>query len=773
MNEQGSGLGAGVRIGEYEIVRELGFGGFGITYLARDRVLERLVAVKEYFPAEWGTRRTDGTIGPRTTGAAGDYAWGLERFVDEARALARLDHPAIVKVHRVVEAGGTAYMVMEYVEGRSLAEELQVSGTLPEARVRALLSGLAEGLGAVHAAGLLHRDIKPANVMLRSRDGSPALIDFGAAREQLGRKSRSITTVLTPGYAPIEQYSAKGRQGPWTDVYALGALAYAALSGRVPDDATERVLDDQLAPLDTAAATPVSGGLVRVVDAALAVDMRRRPQDMGEWLALLGEGGPGTAGEVIVAGRGIAAAPEADAGSEGWTAGAGMSPASAGEEAVAAASGGPARRARRRVSPLAVGGAAAVLVGAVAFAVLGRGGDPVADWESGEAALGLGVEDRVLVQRGLLEAGFDPGEWDGLLGVGTRGALREWQSARDLEATGYLTAATAEVLRTVGDSVAAAERVAAAAADSIARAEADAQRLAAAAERRRPGRVFRDCDVCPELVLVPPGSFMMGSPTSEEYRDDDEGPRHRVTIGYTLAVGVYEVTFGEWDACVDAGGCGGHRPEDEGWGRGSRPVIHVNWEDAQAYLTWLSRRTGEGYRLLSEAEWEYVARAGTQTARYWGESVSNQCAFANGNDIEYRRYFRALYYDLNESGVTDEVKLAFIRTARRMYEDMTPVSCSDGYGRPSAPVGSYRANGFGLHDVLGNASEWVEDCWNDSYQGAPSDGGAWTSGDCSRRVSRGGQMAADLRSLRSAFRYRYSAGDWLISLGFRVARTIN
>ena len=700
MNEQGSGLGAGVRIGEYEIVRELGFGGFGITYLARDRVLERLVAVKEYFPAEWGTRRTDGTIGPRTTGAAGDYAWGLERFVDEARALARLDHPAIVKVHRVVEAGGTAYMVMEYVEGRSLAEELQVSGTLPEARVRALLSGLAEGLGAVHAAGLLHRDIKPANVMLRSRDGSPALIDFGAAREQLGRKSRSITTVLTPGYAPIEQYSAKGRQGPWTDVYALGALAYAALSGRVPDDATERVLDDQLAPLDTATATPVSGGLARVVDAALAVEMRRRPQDMGEWLALLGEEGAGREG--VVAGHVIAAGPEADAGSEGWVADEETNPAMAAEEeGVAPARGAPARRARRRVSPLAVGGAAAVLLGVVAFAVLGRGGDPVADWESGEAALGLGVEDRILVQRGLLEAGFDPGEWDGLVGTGTRGALREWQSARDLDATGYLTAATAELLRTVGEqAVADAERVAAEAADSIARAEADGQRLAAAAERRRPGRVFLDCGTCPEMVVVPPGSFMMGSPASEAGRFSNEGPRHRVTIGYSLAVGVYEVTNAEWNACVEAGRC-----EDEQRGRGSLPVISVSWEDAQEYVRWLSREAGEAYRLLSEAEWEYVARAGTTTARYWGESESGQCRYANG-------------WDQVASGESETERQA--------------ADCSDGY-TVMAPVGVYEANAFGLYDVLGNVWEWTQDCRNDSYSGAPVDGSAWRSGDCSER----------------------------------------
>ena len=755
MNEQGSGLGAGVRIVEYEIVRELGFGGFGITYLARDRVLERLVAVKEYFPAEWGMRRTDGTIGPRTTGAARDYAWGLERFVDEARALARLDHPAIVKVHRVVEAGGTAYMVMEYVEGRSLAEELQVSGTLPEARVRALLSGLAEGLGAVHAAGLLHRDIKPANVMLRSRDGSPALIDFGAAREQVGRQSRSITTVLTPGYAPIEQYSAKGRQGPWTDVYALGALAYAALSGRVPDDATERVLDDQLASLDTATATPVSGGLVRVVDAALAVDMRGRPQDMGEWLALLGEGS--AAREPVVAGHGIAAAPEADAGSESWAADEGRStPPAAEEVAVAAASGAPARRARRRVSPLVVWGAAAVLVGAVAFAVLGRGGDSVADWTSGEAALGLGVEDRVLVQRGLLEAGFDPGEWDGLLGVGTRGALREWQSARGLEATGYLTLSVVDVLRVVGeqvvsDSIAEAGQLAAAEAeeaqrvsDSIARAEADAQRLAAAAERRRPGREFRDCGTCPEMVVVPSGSYTMGSPASEAGRGDDEGPRHRVTIGYTLAVGVYEVTFAEWDACVGAGGCGGYRPGDEGWGRGSRPVIRVSWEDAREYVRWLSRETGQEYRLLSEAEWEYVARAGTTAARYWGESESGQCRYGNGADA----------------------------AALQENPEWTTVSCNDGYAE-TAPVGVYEANAFGLHDVLGNVWEWTQDCRNASYSGAPPDGSAWMSGDCSLRVLRGGSWGFAPWDLRSAVRGWRSAGDRISSFGFRVARTIN
>ena len=638
---------------------------------------------------DWGTRRTDGTMGPRTTAAAKDYAWGLERFVDEARALARLDHPAVVKVHRLVEAGGTAYMVMEYVEGHSLADELRSSGPMPEARVRGLLSGLAEGLAAVHAAGLVHRDIKPANVMLRARDGSPVLIDFGAAREHMGRQSRSITAVLTPGYAPIEQYSAKGHQGPWTDVYALGALAYAALSGHAPDDASERILEDRLVPVAAASATPVSGVLARAVEAALTVDMRQRPQDTGQWLALLGGGGPGRAGEAT------GAAPEADMRPEGWSAGAGKSPAPAEDESVVSASVGPARRARRRVSPLGVGGAAAVVLGVVAFAVLGRGGDPVAEWESEEVALGLGVEDRVLVQRGLLEFGYAPGEGDGLLGTGTRSALRAWQSARDLESTGYLTAGTAEVLRAVGeqvvaDSVAEVERVAAALSDSIAAAEADARRLAAAAERVPPGRVFRDCGTCPEMVVVPSGSFMMGSQASEAGRDDDEGPVHRVTIGYRLAVGVYEVTFSEWDACVDAGGCGGHRPEDEGWGRGSRPVINVSWEDAQEYVRWLSRETGGDYRLLSESEWEYVARARTTTARYWGESESGQCEHGNGSDA----------------------------ALLQANPELPGVSCNDG-NAATAPVGVYSANAYGLHDVLGNVSEWTEDCWNGSYGGRP------------------------------------------------------
>ncbi len=261
-----------------------------------------------------------------------------------------------------------------------------------------------------------------------------------------------------------------------------------------------------------------------------------------------------------------------------------------------------------------------------------------------------------------------------------------------------------------------------------------------------PGSVFRDCAACPEMAVVPAGSFMMGSPTSEEGRQENEGPQHRVTIGSPFAVGVYEVTFAEWDACVGAGGCGGYRPDDEGWGRGNRPVIHVNWEDAEAYLQWLSRETGEEYRLLSEAEWEYVARAGTQTARYWGEREAEQCRYVNGFD---RSGHAELESDWRES-----------------------VSCSDGYAQ-TAPVGLFDPNGFGLYDVLGNVGEWTQDCWHESYSRAPADGSAWRPG-CIMPVVRGGSWLDEPRHLRSARRDRPSRGRVSRSFvdGFRVARNM-
>ena len=278
------GLAQGTEINEFVVEQVLGVGGFGVTYLAADRKLDRWVAIKEYLPRDWGARQVDGTVGPRSSSDAEDYRWGLARFLEEARTLARLDDARILRVYQVLEGRGTAYMVTEYVEGRNLEETLTAEGPWPEARVRALLEDLLPGLAAVHQADLVHRDIKPANVMVRA-DGRPVLIDFGAARYAAGVHSHSLASVLTPGYAPHEQYRTDGKQGPWTDVYALGAVAYRALSGRSPVEATARVPADPLAPLAEVAPGRVSEAFGKAVAAALAVWPEDRPQDVAAWRA--------------------------------------------------------------------------------------------------------------------------------------------------------------------------------------------------------------------------------------------------------------------------------------------------------------------------------------------------------------------------------------------------------------------------------------------------------------------------------------------------------
>ena len=252
------------------------------------------------------------------------------------------------------------------------------------------------------------------------------------------------------------------------------------------------------------------------------------------------------------------------------------------------------------------------------------------------------------------------------------------------------------------------------------------------------GSVFRDCPECPEMVVVPAGSFLMGSPEDEANRDSNEGPLHRVTIGEPLAVGRYEVTFAQWDACRADGGCS-HR-DDHGWGRGDRPVVDVTWNLAQHYVRWLSRETGRRYRLPSEAEWEYAARAGTTTRYWWGNDIGQNRANCDG--------------------------------------------CGSAWdARQTAPVGSFQPNPFGLHDVHGNVREWVQDCSNESYHGAPSDGSAWETEFCVDtsyrvtsdrscrviRVHRGGGWFSDPGKVRSADRSSDPACIFGGSAGFRVA----
>jgi serine/threonine protein kinase len=219
----------------------LGVGGFGITYRAYDRTLERVVAIKEYLPAGLAVRVGDGTtVVPRSQGDTQDYHYGLKRFLDEARTLARFHERSIVRVITYMEAHGTAYFVMDYEEGECLDARLKAHITLPADEIVQALLPIVQGLRVVHAQNFLHRDIKPLNIYIR-HDGSPVLLDFGAAREALGSQSRAVTRMVTPGYAPFEQYLANTKQGPWSDIYALGATMYHCAVGVAPMAATERV----------------------------------------------------------------------------------------------------------------------------------------------------------------------------------------------------------------------------------------------------------------------------------------------------------------------------------------------------------------------------------------------------------------------------------------------------------------------------------------------------------------------------------------------------
>ena len=236
-------------LGDYRLDAVIGHGGFGITYRAFDSQLAKVVAIKEYLPVEFAVREGHGKVVPRGARFADDFAWGRERFLDEARALARFRHPHIVPVMRFLEANGTAYTVMEFEDGRNVAEMLREPGRrLPPDEVRRLADGLLRGLGAVHAQGFLHRDIKPSNIIIR-RDGVPILIDFGAARQAMGDRTRTMTSVLTPQYAPIEQYALDGKQGPWSDIYSAAAVLHHAIAGQPPPEAASRVGKDPYRPL--------------------------------------------------------------------------------------------------------------------------------------------------------------------------------------------------------------------------------------------------------------------------------------------------------------------------------------------------------------------------------------------------------------------------------------------------------------------------------------------------------------------------------------------
>lgn len=284
------------RLGEYIIENVLGSGGFGITYRAHDTRLDVSVALKEYFPASLAYRVGGVTVASRPDGVAGGYQWGMDKFLHEATALARLQHPNIVGVRRLFKSNNTAYMVLDYIEGPNLKDwRKHLRRKLEQADLDKLLIPLLGALELVHRKELLHRDIAPKNVMI-APPFHPILIDFGAARQLVAQQSQTFAALLTPGYAPFEQYVATGRnQGPWTDIYALSASVYELITGQLPPEAPERAVEDKYLPAMEAGKGRFRPEFLAAIDWGLRPMPKDRPQSVADWrLAFVGRHVPGS-----------------------------------------------------------------------------------------------------------------------------------------------------------------------------------------------------------------------------------------------------------------------------------------------------------------------------------------------------------------------------------------------------------------------------------------------------------------------------------------------
>lgn len=695
----------GFMLSEYRIDKLLGEGGFGLTYLGFDTHLEKTVAIKEYYPADFAFRKDGTTVVAKSDASAKDYDWGLQAFLSEAKTLAKFTDPNIVQIFRFFEAHGTAYMVMEFCEGGNLKERLTPDQPMSEEEVKAFMIPIMNGLQLVHESEILHRDIKPENIMFR-RNGTPVLIDFGAARQAIGAKSRSITTIVTPGFAPIEQYSSKAAVGPSSDIYSLAAVVYNCLTGQRPDDAMDRITVDEL---DKLGEQPNSSAFLKSIDKALSVHAEQRPQNLIDWY-------------------------------EAW-----QEKDEEGEDKVATESD---RSIRKPADPTVVipreeqtkegknsGGnnfrALPVIIIVFVLAGLGFGAynfmgspDPDIADTTGEQSVGEGngdvsnvqetVAEEILptssseeseaealrqlvmdVQSELLRLGYDIGTADGVVGARTTAAVGYFQAATGTTVDGEIDEVLLSALQSTQNR-----------------------------PGLSPGDSIQDCDECPQLVVIPEGSFDMGSNSEGE----SERPLTSVSIRQPIAIGVYEVTFDEWGTCILEGGCS-TRPYSEGWGRGTRPVMNVSWEDTQQYLDWLSNKTGESYRLPSEAEWEYAARAGTSTDYFWGTDVGSYRANCDGCGSEWD----------NEQ---------------------------------TAPAGSFSPNNFGLYDVHGNVNEWVQDCWYDNHAGAPGNEAAREYSGCTDRVYKGGSWYSYAEFLRVSNRTPQAASEIRSWTGFRVVRDL-
>jgi hypothetical protein len=689
--DAGQALPAGTRVEEFEVVRVLGSGGFGVTYLAKDLRLGRKVVLKENLPVQFAYRDMGTlTVRPRHTTArdAEDFRWALENFEKEAGMLASLDHPGIVKVLRSFEANGTAYFVMPFVEGQALDEVLRdrENGRLGNEEALLVLWRMLDALEYLHARGIYHRDIKPGNILMTG-GGEPVLIDFGAARQRLGE--RSMTVLESPGYTPFEQLQSRGDVGPWSDLYALGATLYKAITGETPAKVADRMLDDPVVPLAGRAerAGLYSGSLRASVDRAMAVRVEGRYRDAAEWRAAVWGDEQG-GGEVE--GRQGALEDRASGGEWGGKA----------EETLEEVVIGAAKEAGRgRTSERGGGRRSAVRRETAQVAAVGAGGRGVVRGEraagGGGTAVGQGGRRKgkggVLPLVGVLM----------LLVAVVGGAVLLVQVTERAE-----DQKRAELARQVEEArqaeVVDRERQAL---------EAERERLAEArlaeAEKRR-------------AEEARPGAGLRAA-SKESPFVNGLGMRFVPVPGTDVLMSVWETRVRDYAAYAAE-----NPGVDMGWkdvifggnAQGSdHPVVKVSWEDAKAFCAWLTRteraagRIGEGdeYRLPTDHEWSMAVGIGERE----DPALSPSEKHGKIEDVyPWGRQWPPPGGAGNYHGEEGAATLPKIEG----YRDEHPFT---------APVGSYRVNGLGLYDLGGNVWEWCEDRWSLSWSGRVLRGGSW------------------------------------------------
>ena len=642
-------LNPGTRIDSLRIDRVLGQGSFGVTYLVTDTVLDTSFALKEYLPRGLVRRGEGGQLQAVDDTARERFVKGLAAFLAEGRTAAGLEHPNVVRVFRCFEANGTAYLQMSWYRGEALHSLLKRGGTLNSEETLALARPLLDALQYMHGRGVVHRDIKPANVYV-TQEGKPVLLDFGASGHSTAEALGSA------GYAAPEQSGAGSDAGPQADIYGMAATLYRCVSGRIPPPAADRQKafaagePDPLVPLDRLVPEAEFAGLNGAIAAGLAIDPGDRPGSAADWKRLFAPAGHAglhtpvlsteeESGEWlprILLGAFIVAMAAAL-----------VYLFTVGDEPDGTPTGTRAEQAPGPVqSPEEEARWRSALNADTAYGYQQFMADYPESTHNDQAVLHLARLDhqawgraRMDGTRGAIEAyleqfpqGLHLADADILLNEirlaeeadqrareeaerQDEAAWNEARSARTVAALdAYLAAwpagkhaAEARSLRSqlqgeLSDRRAfeAAEKLHTRDAyqayiDAFPRGASVAVALEAIDSLTlRPGKAFRDCADCPAMMVVPAGSFWQGSEEGAPYVLKKETPKRMVTIAEPFAIGVFEVTFAQWDRCVAEGGCSTN-PGDNGWGRGQRPVIMVSWSDAQEFVSWLSNRTGQRY----------------------------------------------------------------------------------------------------------------------------------------------------------------------------------